>query len=121
MTFEDKLYEIMPRELKDFLRGVLPKMKSVEFEQHYKVIASYRRKNKMLPLKYLKFFEGYFSDKDLFYEMMRYSYKNNRVKSDEEDLEWEDYLIRRSGLSKKQYREQVRNYYKLKDFRMSGL
>ena len=110
MKLEDRFYKNMPREYKRFLRGMVPEMGEEEFERFYRSVKPLKHKNILPPLKYLKHFETFINDKDLFYEFMKHSYNQNEHKTDEENAEWEAYLIRRSGLSREQYKSNVRKY-----------
>lgn len=121
MTIEDRFYKNMPREYKRFLRGMVPDMGEEEFERFYNSVASFKNKNILPPIKYLKHFEKYFNDKDLFHEFMKHSYNQNEHKTEEVELEWEEYMIIRSGLSRDQYKSNVRKYYMERALSIAGL
>lgn len=121
MTIEDRFYKNVPREYKRFLRGMVTDMNQEEFERFHRSVAPLKHKNILPPLKHLKRFETFINDKDLFYEFMKHSYNQNEHKTDEENAEWEAYLIRRSGLSREQYKSQVRNYYMERALTIAGL
>lgn len=121
MKLEDRFYKNMPREHKRFLRGMVTDMKEEEFERFHRSVALLKHKNTLPPIKHLKHFETFINDKDLFYEFMKHSYSQNKHKTEEVELEWEAYLIRRSGLSREQYKSQVRNYYMERALSIAGL
>ncbi|WP_249629114.1 hypothetical protein [Streptococcus uberis] len=105
MKLEDRFYKNMPREYKRFLRGMVPEMNEEEFERFYKSVSNLKPRRIIPPIKYLKHFEKYFNDKDLFYEFMKHSYNQNEHKTEEVELEWEEYKARRHGVSRQRYRE----------------
>lgn len=120
LNLEDRFYKNMPREHKRFLRGMVTDMKEEEFERFHRSVALSKHKNTLPPIKHLKHFETFINDKDLFYEFMKHSYNQNKHKTEEVELEWEAYLIRRSGLSREQYKSQVRNYYMERALSIAG-
>ena len=121
MKLEDIFYKNMPREYKNFLRGMVTDMTDEEFERFHRSVAPLKHKNILPPLKHLKRFETFINDKDLFYEFMKHSYNQNEHKTDEENAELEEYLIRRSGLSREQYKSNVRKYYMERALTIAGL
>lgn len=121
MKLEDRFYKNMPREYKNFLRGMVTDMTDEEFERFYKSVSNLKPIRVIPPIKYLKHFEKYFNDKDLFYEFMKHSYNQYEHKTEEENAEWEEYLIRRSGLSREQYKSNVRKYYIERALSIAGL
>lgn len=121
MKLEDRFYKNMPREYKNFLRGMVTDMTDEEFERFHRSVAPLKHKYKIPPIKHLKYFEKFINDDELFYEFMKHSYNQNEHKTDEENTEWEEYLIRRSGLSREQYKSNVRKYYMERALSIAGL